>query len=64
MKGARALTDRVAAFVVEKPRAPPGGMPPTKSRSIHWLKPELLCEVTGTLPSRACATTKRLVKLR
>jgi bifunctional non-homologous end joining protein LigD len=51
MTSARDLTDRVAPLVVEKPvlaRMAMSGIPTGEWKSIHWVKPQLLCEVAFT----------------
>jgi bifunctional non-homologous end joining protein LigD len=51
MTSARELVKRFAAIKVEKPvliRAEAGGLPAGEWRSVHWVKPTLLCEVAFT----------------
>ena len=51
MKSARALTDRLEPLAVDKPvltRTAMSGAGAGEFRSIHWVKPVLLCEVTFT----------------
>ncbi len=51
MKSARDLTERFAKFATEKPvlsRAETKGMTAGEWRTVHWLKPKLLCEVAFT----------------
>ncbi len=51
MASARALTERVAPLAVAKQiltRAEMGGLPGAEWQSIHWIKPQLLCEVSFT----------------
>jgi bifunctional non-homologous end joining protein LigD len=51
MKSARDLADRLATMTTEKPvltRAETVGLPAAEWRSVHWIKPTLLCEVAFT----------------
>jgi bifunctional non-homologous end joining protein LigD len=51
MKSARALADRLEPLAVDKPlldRAEMSGIGAAEFRSIHWVKPKVLCEVTFT----------------
>jgi len=51
MQSARDLADRLAKLKVDKPvltRAETSGVPAGEWRSIHWVKPSLLCEVAFT----------------
>jgi bifunctional non-homologous end joining protein LigD len=51
MQSARDLAHRFAAMAVEKPvltRAETTGLPAGEWRSVHWIKPVLLCEVAFT----------------
>ncbi len=51
MKSARALTNRMTPLAIDKPvltRAAMGGLPGAEWQSVHWIKPQLLCEVAFT----------------
>jgi bifunctional non-homologous end joining protein LigD len=51
MKSARALADRLEPLAIDKPlldRAEMSGLGAAEFRSIHWVKPKVLCEVTFT----------------
>ena len=51
MKSARSLAGRLEALSVKEPvltRADANGLPMREWQSIHWVKPELLCEVDFT----------------
>jgi bifunctional non-homologous end joining protein LigD len=51
MESARDLADRFAGMAVEKPlltRTETAGLPAGEWRSVHWIKPTLLCEVAFT----------------
>ncbi len=51
MKSARALADRLETLAVDKPlldRAGMSGVAAAELRTIHWVRPDVLCEVTFT----------------
>ena len=51
MKSARELAERFAGVAIEEPRlsrAESGGLGAGEWKSIHWIKPSLLCEVAFT----------------
>ena len=51
MQSARALADRLKLLTVNQPvldRAAMNGVGGAEFRSIHWVRPEILCEVTFT----------------
>ena len=51
MKSARELTERFEGMAVEKPtlsRAETEGLAAGEWKSVHWIKPSLLCEVAFT----------------